>query len=316
VLRYPIEWAAAAGGRALVSRWEDRSRPYGLRQLDGGTPDLAALAGRPTLLLVHGTFSTCASGFGGLLKDEAFLAEMRSRYESGVLVFDHPSVHVDPTANARWLLEQLPPDTDLVLDVVAHSRGGLVSRALASGAVAADAGRRPVRLRTAIHVATPNAGTVLADTERWGRLLDTVTNLLMLFPDDTVSVPLTAVVETVKHIGTGIVGGLDGLAAMVPGSPWLSRLGLSAVTGRTYAVASDFDPVSAPLPVRALNVLVDPFFGEGNDLVVPTNGVSEAPGFTVDDVLVVPHARAVVHTTYFRDEAVRTKIAQWLPPAG
>lgn len=145
---------------------------------------------------------------------------------------------------------------------------------------------------------------------------DTVTILQMLFPADTVGVPLTTVVETVKHLGTGIAGGLDGLSAMVPGSPCLSRLAPSPVTGRTYAVVSDFHPVSAPRPVRALNVLVDPFFREGNDLVVPTSGVSEAPGFTVDDVLVSPHARAVVHTTYFRDGAVRTKIAQWLPPTG
>jgi hypothetical protein len=313
VLRYPLERAAAAAGRALVARWEDRSRPYGLRRVDGAAPDLSALAGRPALLLVHGTFSTCASGFGGLLGDGAFLAEMRTRYGGNVLVFDHPSVHVDPTANARWLLDQLPPDADVVFDVVAHSRGGLVARALASGTVAADAGRRPVTLRTTVHVATPNAGTVLADTERWGKLLDTVTNLLMLFPDDTVSVPLTAVVETVKHIGTGIAGGLDGLAAMVPRSPWLSQLDPPAVAGRTYAVASDFDPVSAPLPIRALNVLVDPFFGESNDLVVPTGGVSAAAGLTADGALVLPQTPAVAHTTYFRDQVVRTAVADWLP---
>jgi hypothetical protein len=313
VLRYPIERTAAAAGRALITRWEDRARPYGLRRIDGGAPDLAALAGRPALLLVHGTFSTCASGFDGLLQDSAFLADMRTRYAGGVLVFDHPTVHVDPTANARWLLEQLPPDVDLVFDVLGHSRGGLVARALASGTVAADAGRRPVTLRTVVHVATPNAGTVLADTERWGKLLDTVTNLLMLFPDDTVSVPLTAVVETVKHIGTGIAGGLEGLAAMVPRSHWLATLGPPAVAGRTYSIASDFDPVSAPLPVRALNVLVDPFFGEGNDLVVPTKGVSAAAGLTVDDALVLPQTPAVAHTTYFRDEEVRATVAGWLP---
>ena len=62
-----------------------------------------------------------------------------------------------------------------------------------------------------------NAGTVLADTEQWGRMLDTVTILqMLLFPDDTVSVPLTTVVETVKHLGTGINGGLDGLRRWCP----------------------------------------------------------------------------------------------------
>jgi hypothetical protein len=50
-----------------------------------------------------------------------------------------------------------------------------------------------------------NAGTVSADSERWGGMLDTVTILqMLLFPDDTVSVPLTTVVGTVKHLGADI----------------------------------------------------------------------------------------------------------------
>jgi hypothetical protein len=319
LLRYPVEQVAGTAGRLLVTAWESRHRPYRLSRLDTpgrplGPDDLAALSGQPALLLVHGTFSTCASAFDSVLRDAGFLARLRDQYGPRILLFDHPSVHVDPTANARWLLEQLPPDAELVLDVVAHSRGGLVARALASGPVATEAARRPATLRTTVHVATPNAGTVLADPQRWGDLLDSMTNLAMLFPDDTVSVPLTAVIETVKQIGTGVVGGLDGLSAMTPGSDWLSRLARGSAGGKTYAVASDFDPVSAPLPVRALNVLVDPFFGEGNDLVVPTNGVSQAPGLTVDDTLALPQTPAISHNVYFRDEAVRTRIADWLPP--
>jgi len=319
LLRYPVERVAGTAGRLLVTAWESHHRPYRLSRLDApgplGPDDLRALSGLPTLLLVHGTFSTCGSAFDGILRDAAFLARMRDRYGSRVLLFDHPSLHVDPAANARWLLKQLPPEAELVLDVVAHSRGGLVARALASGPVAAEAARRPATLRTTVHIATPNAGTVLADPKRWGDLLDSMTNLVTLFPDDTVSVPLTAVLETVKQIGTGVIDGLDGLSAMTPGSQWLSQLAPApgAAGEKTYAVASDFDPVSAPLPVRALNVLVDPFFGEGNDLVVPTKGVSHAAGLTVDDTLVLPQTPAVSHTTYFQDEVVRTRIANWLP---
>src|SRR5215475_14059249 len=144
LLRYPVERVAGAAGRLLVAAWESRYRPYRLSRLDApgrplGRDDLRTLSGLPTLLLVHGTFSTCGSAFDGMLRDAAFLARMRDRYGSRVLLFDHPSLHVDPAANARWLLEQLPPEAELVLDVVAHSRGGLVARALASGPVAAEA---------------------------------------------------------------------------------------------------------------------------------------------------------------------------------
>jgi hypothetical protein len=160
-------------------------------------------------------------------------------------------------------------------------------------------------------VATPNAGTVLADPERWGTLLDTMTNLAVLLPDDLASVPLTAVLQTVKQVGTGVLDGLDGLAAMAPGSEFLD--GLGSAPGTAFAVASDYTPESAPLPLRALDALVDPFFGEGNDLVVPTRGVSRAAGLTIGDVLAVRRTPAVSHVSYFGEPTVRERIADWLP---
>ncbi len=326
VLRYPVEWAAGTAGRLLVRAWEGRYRPYALRTLDGHgaspgsgpglSPDhLAEIDGKPTLLLIHGTFSTGQAGFAKLLADAGLLRALRDRYGSRILVFDHPSLHVDPTANARWFLEQFPPGTDLVLDVVSHSRGGLVARALSSPGPAQAVGRRTPAVRTTVHVATPNAGTVLADPARWGALLDTMTNLATLFPDDFTSLPLTAVIETVKQVGTGVLDGLDGLAAMSPGSRFLVGLGSEppTVAGKSFAVASDFDPESASLPVRALDALVDPFFGEGNDLVVPTEGISRAAGLTVEDVLTVPRSPAIAHVSYFGDATVREHIATWLP---
>jgi hypothetical protein len=328
VLRYPVQWASGVAGRLLVGAWESRHRRYGLRMLDGavsaegvGSPltadQVAAIDGRPTLVLVHGTFSTSRAGFGRLLADAALVTELRDRYGSRVLLFDHPSVHVNPAANARWLLEQFPPQTELVLDVVAHSRGGLVARALNMPRVAQDAGRRPPTVRTTIHVATPNAGTVLASPDRWGTLLDTMTNLATLLPDDFASAPLTAVIETVKQVGTGVLDGLDGLVAMSPGSDFLTGLGSATGTaaGTSFAIASDFEPESASLPVRALDALVDPFFGEGNDLVVPTMSVSRAAGLTVDDAVTVPRTPAIAHTSYFGNRTVRERIVSWLSGA-
>lgn len=326
VLRYPVHWAAGAAGRLLVGAWEDRHRPYRLRTLDGLTApteagfglsadQVAAVDGKPTLVLVHGTFSTAQAGFANLLSDQELLGALRHRYDSRILVFDHPSVHVDPTANARWLLEQFPSQAELVLDVLTHSRGGLVARSLGRPETADAVGRRPASVRTTVHVATPNAGTVLADPERWGTLLDTMTNLATLLPDDFSSVPLTAVIETVKQVGTGVLDGLDGLAAMSPGSEFLTGLGAGTGTaaGRSFAVASDFEPESAALPVRALDALVDPFFAEGNDLVVPTTGVSQATGLTVAEVLTVPRKPPIAHSSYFRDASVRQRISAWLP---
>jgi hypothetical protein len=66
--------------------------------------------------------------------------------------------------------------------------------------------------------------------------------------------------------------------------------------------------------VRALDLLVDPFFGAGNDTVVPTAGVHRgAGGYTVADPVIVPTASAVPHTRYFADADVRAALAGWLP---
>ena len=46
------------------------------------------------------------------------------------LAFDHFTLSEDPRQNIQWFFEQLPEDITLDLDVVTHSRGGLVARVL------------------------------------------------------------------------------------------------------------------------------------------------------------------------------------------
>jgi hypothetical protein len=127
------------------------------------------------------------------------------------------------------------------------------------------------------------------DPERWGQRV--------------------AVIDTVKQVGTGV---LDGLAAMSPGSTFIDGLG-RAGTGKSVAVAGDFEPESASLPVPALDTLVDPFFGESNDLVVPTKGISQTTGQPLEDVLTVPRAPAISQLSYFGNSVVRECIAGCCP---
>ncbi|WP_037696940.1 esterase/lipase family protein [Streptomyces scabiei] len=337
LLRFPIERVAGLAADFAVSRWEKRHRPYGLRlttpqtflaaaeqagdwagegsgvQVSAGR--LAELADRPFLLFVHGTFSRCRTGFRGIADDEPLLHDLHRRYDGRVLVFDHPTVHLDPVDNARWLLEHLPADRRLTLDIVTHSRGGLVARHLSREGLA-GAGRPAPSVRVLVHVATPNAGTALAERQRLSDLLGVFTNLLGLIPDELVSTTLEVVLEVVKHGATGVLGGLDGLAAMDPASEGLGELNASAVPteGSVRAVTSDFEPGrDASLAMRALDGLVDRLFGVGNDLVVPTEGVHRAGSYVVPDPLVVPSVSAVVHSGFFREAQVRAGLSQWLP---
>ena len=323
VLRYPLERVAGGAAEFLVSRWEATHRPYGLRRYDDGglagpagfrlsSQDLAALAGKPTLLLVHGTFSTADGAFDDL--DTTLLPALRQRYGGRVLLFDHPSVATSPVENARWLLEHTG-DTDLVLDVVAHSRGGLVGRALTAEPTFSGVTLRAPTVRRLVHVASPNNGTPLASPDRWTRLLDTVTNAALLFPGAGTKV-LAAVIATVKQLGTGALHGLDGLASMDPGGPFLQELLPASGTAPalTFTVASDYEPNPGTVQQRAWDLVADGFFagflGGANDLVVPTQGV--ARGQAVTESYSVPGDLAVSHTNYFAQQKVRDRLAAWL----
>lgn len=319
LLRYPVEQAAELVGGRLVAWWEGRAARYGLSVVDPAgfgaviddrrpdAEDWRQLAAGPVLLFVPGTFSRVRSGFAGLADDPAWLADAHRRYGGRLLAFDHPTLSVDPAANAAWLAGCLPGGQRLTLDVLAHSRGGLVGRCLPE----ALAGHPDAVVRTLVHAASPNAGTVLAGQDRLDDLLDTVTTLLSLLPAEEIAVPASAVLEVVKQVATGVRAGLDGLAAMDPDSRFLAGIDRPVPDGmRTHAVAADFTG-SARLSLRALDALADRLFGAANDLVVPTDGVHTAGRYLVPDPLVL-RRRDVGHLTLFRTPEVRDALAGWL----
>ncbi|GAB7002920.1 hypothetical protein JCM18899A_03910 [Nocardioides sp. AN3] len=324
VLRYPLEQGAGGAAEFLMSHWERTHRPYGLRRYDDGglagpagfrlaADQLSELAGKPTLLLVHGTFATSAGAFGDL--GSTLLPALQETYAGRVLLFDHPSVSVSPIDNVRWLLDHTG-DTDLVLDVVGHSRGGLVGRALIATPTYAGPLLRPPVVRRLVHVATPNNGTPLASPAKWTRLLDAATNLAVLFPGAGGDA-LAAVIATVKQLGTGVLDGLHGLESMDPQGAFLTALteARGTSTPLTFTVASNHEPHPGTVAQRALDVAADDFFSgflDGrNDLVVPTEGVAEHQ--PVADAFAVPDALSVTHNGYFAQQVVRDRLALWLP---
>ena len=108
------------------------------------------------LLLVHGTASTAGSAFGAL--SDSALDRLVQRYGGRVVALEHPTISVSPLDNVAWLAQQLGTER-VAVDVLAHSRGGLVSRLLAE-----QPERTGERLDTGrvVLVGTPNAGTALA----------------------------------------------------------------------------------------------------------------------------------------------------------
>lgn len=325
VLIYPVGDALLGPVvEAGVSWWEGRKRPHRLsRFLPGDRSELtgddwARLAGGRALLWVHGTFSTSRAGFGGLPADT--LAQLAQRYGDRLFAFDHPSISVTPLDNVRWFFSQLPAGIQLDLDIVCHSRGGLVSRLLA---LATPGGGDPARfqVRRLVLAGVPNEGTLLADPDHMVEFLDRLTtalNMTSATPDWTDV--LEGILTVVKVIGHAGLHRLDGLDAMRPGTASLATLNAQALAGtEVYGIGADFQARGSGLAAAfclAADSLLDRAFRDApNDLVVPSLGMSAWAGkLQIPDERFLRFApeQAVWHTKYFEQPQTSTQLLRWL----
>ena len=318
-----------AGVHSLTASAERRLRPHRVRtftpddarQPCGTAPDAASLAGGPVLLFVHGTLGRTDHSFGSF--DREWLRCVHERYDGRVIAFDHPTVAMSPAENAEefvaWFVEHIEPNLDgkaLEIDVVAHSRGGLVARELAELAPPG------LVIRSIVFVATPNSGTPLCDAAHLGDLLDVATNLAAVVPDNPVTDALEIVLELMKDIALGAaLAELPGLGAMDPNGTYLAELNRRVLDPRITlrAIAADFEPMTAASKVvRLRDRVFDRVFSGGmNDLVVPTRSAYlRAADFAVaaDQRLVLESSHGVDHSSYWQHAAVLDQLDHWLRP--
>ena len=333
VLVYPVtDVLIGHAVDTFASKWEAKKRPYGLRLMTPdnyatpGVPQLTAddwqrLSSGKALLMIHGTFSTAHGAFSGL--DRADVEELNARYGGRVFAFDHPSLSHDPARNVKELAARIPAGVSLDVDIICHSRGGLVAREIAERG--ATYGLTPDRLKVGrvVFVGAANAGTILAQPDHMVGMIDRLTSVSNLIPTGFVSELLDGLITVIKVIGHGGLKSLDGLASMNPEGPYLKALSGAPKCGATYyAITADFD-ASAQESTAALKSLVkdklmDRIFEKAaNDLVVPTEGVFAPNGslsFPIEAVsrLELPSSSGVVHTTYFLSPDARKKMKEWL----
>jgi hypothetical protein len=319
-----VDLAAGAAANHFVSHYETQNRPhrfrtfepvsYGQAGRDLVAADWTALATGRALLFVHGTASRTQSAFGPIPR--SLVDTLHARYDGRVFAFDHPTISVDPRDNVRWFAANLGADVDI--DIVAHSRGGLVSRLLAEqGASFGLSGRLTVS--SAVLVASPNSGTALVDRANLNQLINRYTNLIQFVPDNGVTDALDIVLSLVKQIAIGALGGLDGLTSMDPRGTFLEDdLNRSGRCQTTYrAVGSDYEPPGGSGMLRvARDAATDLVFrAASNDLVVPTLGAYEAPGaasFPVTSRLLFAKQDAVDHSGYWNRPQFVSALNEWL----
>jgi hypothetical protein len=320
----------------------------GLRQFIGGKlqlPDagLQPVARGRILLIVHGTFSEGKAIFDQLTdsknkEGQSLLGKAAKQYDQ-ILAFDHPTLAVSPMLNALDLARRLG-STEADIDVICHSRGGLVTRWWL------EAFDRPVGKRRAILVGAPLAGTNLASPPRIRHLLSWFSNLNKVIGTVGSMVPFLSVVSCLARLTATVTNVLaqtplvDAAMAMVPGLAGMSRVENNFELDRLnmarqtrpeyYVIKSHFEPrdpgwkfweyfVDQPLQRAASHV----FPGE-NDLVVDTESMT-----VVESVAQAAGARkisdiapkfvhdfggtsTVYHTNYFRDATTCKQIGDWL----
>lgn len=311
-------------GEFFARRWEEAKRPYRFRSFteadyaspDADSPAWDVMGSGRSLLMVHGTFSRAHAGFGGL--PTSFVGDLHDIYGGRVFAFDHFTLCDDPMDNVAWFVEHLPDGINLDLDIICHSRGGLVSRVLAERIDEFDLGDRGIRVDKVIFAAAPNNGTVLTNAKYMGDFVDSYTNLINFIPTNFVTDTLDAVITVAKLVSTGVLNGLDGLQSMRPEGDFLAELNARAEQGgRYFALSSDFEPTNAGWKRYAADRLMDKIFKAPNDLVVPAASPYQENGS--DRFPIVPHLEfgvnaGVDHSGYFTNPAAREQMLGWLTP--
>ncbi|HYO14678.1 MAG TPA: hypothetical protein VE685_15900 [Thermoanaerobaculia bacterium] len=314
-------------GDYFVSRWEKKKRPYRFRSFlpesynspdvpSLGPEDWARLSSGRALLLIHGTNSRTHVAFSAL--SEETVRAFHERYQGRVFAFDHFTLSEDPRQNVEWFFDNVPDGARLDVDVVCHSRGGLVARTLAERESEFSLGSRDLNIQKIVFVAVPNAGTILANAKYMSDFLDTYTNLLNFLPDNGVTEVFEGIVTVAKQLAVGALKGLDGLQSMLPGGPFLKALNKGDRDGKRYfALTSHYEPTVAGWKAWATDRLLDKIFKTENDLVVPTLGVYDKNGsgfFPIEDHdrIVFEKVDGIAHTRFFGEPRVQERILGWL----
>jgi hypothetical protein len=289
-----------------------RSRLRALRRkpdnsFELGEADVAGpFAGR-TLLFVHGTFSNAANMLGEFALPGGPGLGFLGRATQGpkkydrVLFFDHPTLAVSPIINALEL-GRLFAGTTGQIDIIAHSRGGLVVRwwleAFGNSLAMAPA----PQVRT-ILVGSPLHGTSLAAPDKLKNAMSLISNIGS-FAEHTLSLVGTAnpflwVAGKLVEVIVSVTGALaktpliDALVSIAPGLAGQSavsnnlelnclRAGPAVIDPAYYAVVSNFETANPGWQfwrnfrkARLADLATDVIFPGANDLVVDTEYMTD-----------------------------------------
>ncbi|MBI2809072.1 MAG: hypothetical protein HYX68_29150 [Planctomycetes bacterium] len=320
---------------------------YGLREWKYGQGHIpvnqVADDGR-ILLIVHGFISSTNHLIEEMGKapdkGDAFLKQLPKTYKQ-ILTFDHPTVAISPVLNAMDLHRQLGP-TNAAVDVICHSRGGLVTRWWLEGL---GGPRNQARRPRVIFLGSPLAGTSLASPARLRAVMDLLATLGSYFGTALdyagaavpFAAPFLVVAGAIFKIVSSITKAIaktpiiDAGINMVAGVSGMSRVGNNPELARLrdfprmpapdyFAVRSNFHPKSEGwrfwryfynIGDRVKNLFMDQIFEKPNDLIVDVDSMTQIGPRPGDDIPDAPALKRICdfgtsdtvhHNNYFRQK--------------
>lgn len=259
-----------------------------------------------------------------------------------VLAFDHYTLSLNPVLNALDLSRRFA-DCKAPVDVVCHSRGGLVTRWWLE-----VFNPNPNPKSKAVFVGSPLNGTSLADPTKLRNALDFLTNIGNTFslagqaastvmPFFTVAVGLMKIFTSITSVGAKLPL-IDAMIAMIPGLAAQSMTDTNFELTRLrkqgnrplpdyYAVMSNFETeevnwkfwkVFADWKNRATDAATNLVFDCENDLVVNTSSMTSLfDSLNLDpknrkQVLDFETTNTIHHTNYFQQKRTIDFIAKSL----
>lgn len=287
------------------------------------------------LVFIHGTASSTLGSFGALWQEHRETVDrLRGEYKH-LYAWEHRTLTESPVDNALRLLRTLPDG--VTLDIVSHSRGGLVGELLARGQMEqVDGGALPpfaaevleefekaghpdaeslrelndllqakaIKLRRFVRVACPARGTILASS-RLDRFIGAFSSIFLKvlgLGSNPIALGLDQFVkQLVKARSDSSL--LPGLAAQIPGS-----LLVRVLNDPTVATAADLHVIAGDvhgqmsLSLRSLKVyLSDLFYQEDHDFIVHTAAMSGGTGRLASAWRFLVRGATVSHFSYFRN---------------
>jgi hypothetical protein len=295
--------------------------PAKLRRIQNGAilPDeVQPVASGKILLFVHGTFSnndSLIAEFNQIQEGKKFLNDAGQVYDQ-VLAFDHYTVSRSPILNALELARKFAGSAASV-DIICHSRGGLVTRWFCE-----VLDNVPNRKRSAVLVGSPIAGTSLAAPDKLRATLNLFTNVGTALGEGLSLVPFLSAAGAIMKLAFSVAGAatkvplIDAGVAMIPGLCAQSRIlnnnELAALQWppkelpRYFTVSSTFQPAAVGWEfwkvfcdwTQVASAVEDRIFSGANDLVVDTESMTQ--NIQVENTFAFGDNDHVYHTIYFR----------------